>query len=138
MAASEVLTPEVPFDASGLAGHPRGLTTLFFTEYWERFSYYGMRALLILFMTASVANGGLGFDVPKAAAIYGIYTASVYLAALPGGLLVDRLVGQRRGVLVGGSIIALGHFTMAIRSEPAFYVALVLIMAGTGVLKPAV
>jgi proton-dependent oligopeptide transporter, POT family len=119
-------------------GHPRGLATLFFTEYWERFSYYGMRALLILFMTASLSSGGLGFDVPKAAAIYGIYTASVYLAALPGGLLVDRLVGQRRGVFVGGSIIALGHFTMAIRSELAFYLALVLIVTGTGVLKPSV
>jgi POT family proton-dependent oligopeptide transporter len=105
---------------------------------WERFSYYGMRALLILFMTASVSNGGLGFDVPKSAAIYGIYTASVYLAALPGGLLVDRLIGQRRGVFVGGSIIALGHFTMAVRSETAFYVALVLIVVGTGVLKPSV
>jgi proton-dependent oligopeptide transporter, POT family len=119
-------------------GHPRGLATLFFTEYWERFSYYGMRALLILFMTAPVSNGGLGFDVPRAAAIYGLYTAFVYLAALPGGLLVDRLFGQRRGVFIGGSIIALGHFTMAIRSESTFYVALVLIMAGTGVLKPAV
>jgi POT family proton-dependent oligopeptide transporter len=119
-------------------GHPRGLATLFFTEYWERFSYYGMRALLILFMTASVASGGLGFDVPKAAAIYGIYTASVYLAALPGGVLVDRLLGQRLAVFVGGSIIALGHFTMAIRSESAFYLALVLIVLGTGLLKPSV
>jgi POT family proton-dependent oligopeptide transporter len=118
--------------------HPRGLATLFFTEYWERFSYYGMRALLILFMTASVASGGLGFDVPKAATIYGIYTASVYLAALPGGLLVDRFFGQRQAVFIGGSIIALGHFTMAIRSETAFYLALVLIVAGTGLLKPSV
>ena len=119
-------------------GHPRGLATLFLTEYWERFSYYGMRALLILFMTAPVASGGLGFDVPKAAAIYGIYTASVYLAALPGGLLVDRLFGQRRGVFVGGSVIALGHLTMAISTESGFYLGLVLIVTGTGLLKPGV
>ena len=79
-------------------GHPRGLATLFLTEFWERFSYYGMRALLILFMTASTTNGGLGFDTTKAAAIYGLYTASAYLAALPGGMLVDRLLGQRRAL----------------------------------------
>ena len=119
-------------------GHPRGLATLFLTEFWERFSYYGMRALLILFMTASTTNGGLGFDTTKAAAIYGLYTASAYLAALPGGMLVDRLLGQRRGVLVGGTIIALGHFTMAIHSETAFYLALILIVTGTGLLKPGV
>ncbi len=83
-------------------GHPRGLSTLFLTEFWERFSYYGMRALLVLFMTAPVSSGGLGFDTATAAAIYGLYTASAYLAALPGGLLVDRLLGQRRGVMVGG------------------------------------
>jgi len=117
---------------------PRGLATLFLTEFWERFSYYGMRALLILFMTASVADGGLGFDTVKAASIYGLYTASAYLAALPGGMLVDRLLGQRRGVLVGGTIIALGHFTMAIHSDTAFYMALLLIVTGTGLLKPSV
>src|SRR5437879_11534730 len=86
-------------------GHPRGLTTLFFTELWERFSYYGMRALLILFMTASVERGGLGFDVPRAATIYGLYTSGVYFMAIPGGFIADRLLGPRRAVLLGGILI---------------------------------
>src|SRR6476660_3742751 len=77
-------------------GHPRGLATLFFTEMWERFSYYGMRALLILFMTATVAKGGLGFSDSKAGAIYGLYTAMAYMAALPGGWIADRILGQRK------------------------------------------
>src|ERR1051326_6805112 len=83
-------------------GHPRGLTTLFFTEMWERFSYYGMRAILILFMVAPVSEGGLGFDTAKAAAIYGTYTASVYLLSLPGGWVADNLLGARLTVLLGG------------------------------------
>ncbi|MGH7482156.1 MAG: peptide MFS transporter [Longimicrobiales bacterium] len=117
-------------------GHPRGLATLFFTEMWERFSYYGMRALLILFMTASVAEGGLGFDVARAGAIYGLYTAFVYMLALPGGWVADRIMGQRRAVLIGGIIIASGHFSMAIDSITTFYLGLVLIVLGTGLLKP--
>ena len=117
-------------------GHPRGLSTLFFTEMWERFSYYGMRAILILFMTASAAKGGLGFPVSKAGAIYGFYTAMVYLLSLPGGWLADRITGQRRTVLWGGSIIALGHFAMAIPSLQTFYAGLALIVLGTGMLKP--
>jgi len=94
-------------------GHPRGLATLFFTEMWERFSYYGMRALLILFMTASVRNGGLGFPVAKAGAIYGLYTAMVYLLSLPGGWVADHITGQRRAVLYGGMLIAAGQFCLA-------------------------
>src|SRR5713101_4508756 len=90
-------------------GHPRGLATLFFTEMWERFSYYGMRALLILFMTASVERGGLGLPVTKAGAVYGLYTAMVYLLSLPGGWVADRLLGLRRSVFWGGCIIAAGH-----------------------------
>ncbi len=117
-------------------GHPRGLATLFFTEFWERFSYYGMRALLILFMTAGIASGGLGYDAAKAGAIYGLYTASVYLLALPGGWVADRLLGQRRAVLLGGAIIAAGHFCMAIDSVQTFFLGLVLIVLGTGLLKP--
>jgi proton-dependent oligopeptide transporter, POT family len=117
-------------------GHPRGLSTLFFTEMWERFSYYGMRALLILFMTATVANGGLGFPVSKAGAIYGLYTAMVFLLSVPGGWLADRITGQRRAVLWGGVIIALGHFSMAIPSLTTFYIGLALIVLGTGLLKP--
>jgi proton-dependent oligopeptide transporter, POT family len=117
-------------------GHPRGLSTLFFTEMWERFSYYGMRALLILFMTASVANGGLGFPTSKAGEIYGLYTSMVLLLSLPGGWLADRIIGQRRAVLCGGVIIALGHYSMAIPSLSTFYLGLTLIVLGTGLLKP--
>ena len=119
-------------------GHPRGLSTLFFTEMWERFSYYGMRALLILFMTDMVASGGLGLTVVTATAIYGLYTFAVYAAALPGGWVADRLIGQRQAVLWGGVVIAAGHFTMAVPTTTAFYLGLTLIVLGTGLLKPNV
>jgi len=119
-------------------GHPRGLSTLFFTEMWERFSYYGMRALLILFMTASVANGGLGFPTSKAGSIYGLYTSAVFLASLPGGWIADKVTGQRRAVLYGGIVIALGHFSMAIPRLETFYLGLLAIVIGTGLLKPNV
>jgi POT family proton-dependent oligopeptide transporter len=122
----------------GFFGHPRGLATLFFTEMWERFSYYGMRALLILFMVASVDKGGLGFDVGKSGSIYGLYTAMVYLMNLPGGWIADRILGQRRAVLYGGSIIALGHFSMAVPGLSTFYLGLGLIVIGTGLLKPSI
>ncbi len=117
-------------------GHPRGLSTLFFTEMWERFSYYGMRALLILFMTATVEHGGLGFNTSKAGSIYGLYTAMVFLLSLPGGWIADRIAGQRRAVLWGGIIIAVGHFSMAIPRIDTFYLGLALIVTGTGLLKP--
>jgi POT family proton-dependent oligopeptide transporter len=116
-------------------GHPRGLSTLFFTEMWERFSYYGMRALLMLFMTTPTASGGLGFNVGVAGAIYGLYTSSVYMACLPGGWIADRLLGARRAVLVGGILIACGHFSMAVQSLATFYLGLTLIVIGTGLLK---
>ena len=116
-------------------GHPRGLSTLFFTEMWERFSYYGMRALLILFMTAPLAAGGLGFDTAAAGAIYGLYTSMVYMATLPGGWIADRLIGQRRAVLYGGILISCGHFSMAFPSLATFYIGLALIVVGTGLLK---
>src|SRR5687768_13566853 len=119
-------------------GHPRGLSTLFFTEMWERFSYYGMRALLILFMTAPLTAGGLQFDTQKAGAIYGLYTGGVYLMALPGGWLADRFLGLRRAVFIGGVLIASGHFSMAFPSITTFYLGLVLIVLGTGLLKPNV
>src|SRR5262249_30695906 len=109
-----------------LFGHPRGLSTLFFTEMWERFSYYGMRALLILFMTAPAAAGGLGFDTAVAGAVYGLYTSMVYMTTLPGGWIADRLIGQRRAVLYGGIIIAAGHFSMAFSSLTTFYIGLTL------------
>lgn len=116
-------------------GHPRGLSTLFFVEMWERFSYYGMRALLILFMTATAAKGGLGFNTSKAGAIYGLYTSLIYLFGLPGGWLADRIFGLRKSVLWGGIIIACGHFAMAFENLTSFYVGLGLIVVGTGMLK---
>jgi len=119
-------------------GHPRGLATLFMTELWERFSYYGMRALLILFMTAPAASGGLGFDVPKAGAIYGLYTSMVYMVSLPGGWIADRYLGQRRAVLYGGVVIALGTFCLVAPTVSTFYLGLALIVTGTGLLKPNV
>jgi POT family proton-dependent oligopeptide transporter len=117
-------------------GHTRGLATLFFTEMWERFSYYGMRALLILFMTATAATGGLGFPVSKAGAIYGLYTSLVYLVSLPGGWIADRITGQRRATLWGGVFIALGEYGLAIPKLTTFYTGLALIVIGTGLLKP--
>ena len=116
-------------------GHPRGLSTLFFTEMWERFSYYGMRALLLLYMTAPLSAGGLGFDAAEGGAIYGLYTSMVYLATLPGGWVADRLIGPRRAVLYGGIFIAAGHFSMALAALPLFYLGLFLIVIGTGLLK---
>ncbi len=122
-------------DATWL-GHPRGLVTLFFTEMWERFSFYGMRALLVLFMVAAVDKGGMGFGDATATAIYGLYMAGVYLTSLPGGWIADRLIGQQRAVWYGGIIIALGHFTLAIPNQTSFFIGLVLIVIGTGLLKP--
>ena len=116
-------------------GHPRGLSTLFFTEMWERFSYYGMRALLMLFMVAPATRGGLGFDDRTAGAIYGLYTSMVYMATLPGGWVADRLIGQRRAVLYGGILITSGHFSLAFPSLATFYLSLFLIVIGTGLLK---
>src|ERR1700730_529252 len=120
----------------GFFGHPRGLSTLFFTEMWERFSYYGMRALLTLYMTSKLADGGLGFDEKYASVIYATYVSSVWYLPLVGGWLADTVLGARRAVLIGGIIIACGHYSMAIDSIPTFYAALVLIAFGTGLLKP--
>src|SRR5215472_15555128 len=117
---------------SGKVHHPRGLSTLFFTEMWERFSYYGMRAFLILYMTAPAAAGGLGFTDARAGSIYGTYTGSAWAAAIIGGIIADRLLGQYYTVLLGGIIIAAGHFTLAFRALPFFYTGLVLIVIGTG------
>jgi POT family proton-dependent oligopeptide transporter len=116
-------------------GHPRGLATLFFTEMWERFSYYGMRAILILFLTHKIAEGGLGFGDSKAGAVYGLYTAMVYLLCLGGGWVADRITGQRRAVLIGGVLIAAGEFSLVVPTEASFYLGLVLLMLGTGMLK---
>ncbi len=127
-----------PPDDRRFFGHPRGLATLFFTEMWERFSYYGMRALLILFMTIPVASGGLGFDTSKAGPIYALYVSSVYLLSLPGGWVADRVLGLRRAVFVGGVVIMTGHICLTMSSMATFYLGLVLIAVGTGLLKPNV
>jgi len=121
-----------------MLGHPRGLATLFFTEMWERFSYYGMRALLLLFMVAPIAGGGLGFTTRRAATIYGLYTMAVYASSIPGGWFADRVIGHYRSVLFGGVLITLGHFSMAIPTLPTFFLGLALIVLGTGMLKPNV
>lgn len=119
-------------------GHPRSLSALFFTELWERFSYYGMRALLVLFMVDEIQKGGMSLDDGMATAIYGLYTAFVYLACLPGGWIADRLLGARKAVWVGGLVIAAGHFTLAIPNQSAFFAGLFLVIVGTGLLKPNV
>ena len=120
-------------------GHPRGLATLFLTEMWERFTFYGMRAVLILFLVATVASGGLGLDDKTAAAIYGLYNAGVYLAALPGGWVADRLIGAQRAVMLGGLAITAGNLLLAISTTAGgFYIGLVVIIIGVGLLKPNV
>jgi len=120
-------------------GHPRGLSTLFFTEMWERFSYYGIRPLLVLYMTLALSQGGFGFDRNVASAIVGIYASSVYLASLPGGWIADRWLGLRRAIWYGGILIALGHLCIglsALLAKQTFFLGLVLIVMGTGLLKP--
>ena len=135
--------PTVPAAGDDVFGHPRGLMTLFFTELWERFGYYGMRALLILYMT-DAARGGLGMDAEISGAIYGLFTFGVYALALPGGWIADRVIGQRQAVFVGGVIIAAGYYSLGLPlvlpgSEIwSFYLGLVLVVLGTGLLKPNV
>jgi proton-dependent oligopeptide transporter, POT family len=118
-------------------GHPRGLATLFLTEMWERFSFYGMRGILVLFLVASAADGGLGLAEGTAKALVGVYSSMVYLVTLPGGWVADRLLGPRRSVLYGGGVIMLGHIAMALPGGAALvYLGLALIIVGTGLLKP--
>jgi POT family proton-dependent oligopeptide transporter len=117
-------------------GHPAGLSTLFFTELWERFSYYGMRALLLLFLVDQVAHGGLGIDDRTATAIYGLYTAAIYISSMPGGWVADRLLGAQSAIFCGGVLITLGHVILAIAgSSNTFLVGLGVIVLGTGLLK---
>ena len=124
-------------------GHPRGLSTLFFTEMWERFSYYGLRPLLVLFMSATVLDGGYGFDRTQASAIVGIYAAFVYLMSLPGGWVADRLLGLRRAIFIGAALISSGHICIGLSGllgqsagKIPFFLGLILIVLGTGLLKP--
>ncbi|MFE3140612.1 peptide MFS transporter [Streptomyces scopuliridis] len=123
-------------DERGFLGWPRWFVTLFGTDLWERFSFYGMAALLFLFAAEPKASGGLGLGNSTAAALFGVYLSSVFMASLPGGWLGDRIFGARRAVLYGGVLIALGHLTMALPSTPTFFAGMLLLAAGTGLLKP--
>jgi POT family proton-dependent oligopeptide transporter len=120
----------------GWFGQPKGLSTLFFTEMWERLSYYGMRALLVLYLVAPAERGGMGLSAASAATIYGWYTALAYAVSLPGGLIADRWLGQYRAVLIGGCVIVLGHLSLALPTKAMFFPGLSLIIIGTGLLKP--
>jgi len=121
-----------------LFGHPKGLFILFFTEMWERFSYYGMRAILVLYIIAEVdqKNPGLGWTKVEALELYGWYTMLVYVLSIPGGIIADRLLGQKKTVLLGGILLCFGHGVLAIEEMWAFYSGLVLIILGVGCLKP--
>src|ERR1700693_4768551 len=132
------MTTQTPASDKQWFGHPRALSTLFFTEMWERFSYYGMRGILLLFLVNAVSTGGFGMSDKTASAIYGLYVGMVYLMALPGGWIADRILGQRRAVFLGGCIIGAGHFSMAVPTVGTFYLGLCLIVIGTGLLKPNV
>jgi POT family proton-dependent oligopeptide transporter len=125
-------------DGPQVFGHPRGLFTLFFTEMWERFTYYGMRALLVLFLADSI-NGGFGLNDKIANAIYGLYISASYILCLPGGWMADRMIGARKAVTYGGILIAIGNALLAIGSTPStFYGGLIIIVCGVGLLKPNV
>ena len=121
-------------------GHPKGLYILFFTELWERFSYYGMRAILVLYLVAQVSEkgplSGLGWSQTEALALYGWYTMSVYVASIPGGIIADRLLGQKKTIMLGGLFLCAGHITLAIPGLAFFYTGLTLIVVGVGLLKP--
>jgi POT family proton-dependent oligopeptide transporter len=143
MSSSSAPSSPVPIETEAvmpshpqLLGHPQPLYTLFFAELWERFSYYGMRALLTLYMVAPVALGGLAMPTAQATLVYGTYTMSVYMLSIPGGAMADGILGSRMAVLIGGIVIACGHFSMAFPSEFTFYLGLLLIVLGTGLLKP--
>ncbi|HEX6999403.1 MAG TPA: peptide MFS transporter [Gammaproteobacteria bacterium] len=140
-ASSTVSTAAPAARRAEFFGHPRGLATLFMTEFFERFTYYGMRALLVLFLVAATdaANPGFGIDRETAGAVYGLYTGAVFLGSLPGGWIADRLIGQRNAVFWGGVIIMLGNFILAIpATPPVFYLGLAVIVVGVGLLKPNV
>ena len=124
-------------DDTWFFGHPKGMVTLFFTEMWERMSYYGMRALLVLYMTGAMTgfNPGLGWSQIDAQAIYGIYVGMVYFMVIPGGWLADNVLGHQKAVLIGAIIIALGHFTLALPLTETFFLGLILVVIGTGLLK---
>ena len=127
-----------PANQKELFGHPVGLYILFFTEMWERFSYYGMRAILVLYLVAKTSenNAGLGWTNGEALALYGWYTMLVYVASIPGGWIADKFLGQKKSVLIGGILLVFGHSVLAIEQMWAFYSGLGFIIAGVGMLKP--
>lgn len=118
-----------------LFGHPKGLVVLFFTEMWERFSYYGMRGLFVLYLVANINEGGFGWTTVEALSLYGTYTMMVYLMSIPGGILADKFVGQKKAVMIGGFLLVVGHGIMAIPGQTYFFVAITLIVLGVGALK---
>ena len=132
MATTQLVKPKELF------GHPVGLYVLFFTEMWERFSYYGMRAILVLYLVAEATadNAGLGWSNGDALSLYGTYTMLVYVASIPGGIIADKLIGQRKSVLLGGILLVFGHSVLAVEEMWAFYTGLALIIGGVGMLKP--
>ena len=131
-------TPGVPgIPNTGFFGHPKGLFTLFFTEFWERFSYYGMRAILVLYLYAEVTKGGLGFDQATAMSIVAIYGSLVYLSGIIGGWIADRLLGTSQTVFYGGILIMIGHIILSLPfGVEAFFISMIFIILGTGLLKP--
>jgi POT family proton-dependent oligopeptide transporter len=133
-AADAALTAALP--GKTIFGQPRGLATLFFTEMWERFTYYGMRAVLILFMVAAVEKGGLGLDDKSASAVYGMYIGGTYLFGLFGGWVADRLLGSQRAVVSGGLLIMAGNLMLAFGNTQVFFLGLLVITVGVGLLKP--
>jgi len=133
---STTATAVAPDSERQLFGHPRGLATLFFTEMWERFTYYGMRAILVLFLVGAIDGGGLGIDDRTGNAIYGLYISATYLLSLYGGWIADRLIGAQRAVWWGGILIMIGNGLLAIGSTQLFFLGLVVIVFGVGLLKP--
>ncbi|MDQ0191582.1 peptide MFS transporter [Alicyclobacillus cycloheptanicus] len=137
IAKNQKAQPSVLPPQKGFFGHPKGLSTLFFTEVWERFSYYGMRAILLFYMYDQIAHGGLGLSQGTAAAIMSAYGALVFMSGIIGGWLADRLLGTFRSILVGGVLIMLGHVALAIPAGvEALFISMILIIVGTGLLKP--
>ena len=137
----QMSTAEVEALDKAFMGHPKPLRSLFFTEMWERFSYYSIRPLLVLFMVATVSSGGFGFDETTASAIYGIFAGSLYLAAVPGGWLADNWLGQERALWWGSVIIALGHLCIALSAKlgmTLFFMGLVCIVLGSGLFKTCI
>jgi POT family proton-dependent oligopeptide transporter len=137
--AASPISQAQPLDSTAgpqVLGHPRGLATLFFTEMFERFTYYGMRAILVLFLTAAAVNGGLGLDDRTANSIYGLYISATYLLSLFGGWIADRLIGQQRAVFWGGVLIMLGNGCLATGNMQLFFIGLLVIVLGVGLLKP--